>query len=88
MLKKIFGPKWEELTGEWRRLHNEEFYDLNSSPNMVSAYEERGGAYRDLVVKPEGKRRFKISRTRWKDNIKMDFQYVACENGLYLCGLR
>jgi hypothetical protein len=69
VLRKIFGPKRDEVTGEWRRLHNEELYDLYSSPNIFQVIEsrrtwaghvarigERRVACRVLVGKPEGKR--------------------------------
>jgi hypothetical protein len=69
VLRKIFGPKRNEVTGEWRKLHKEELNDLYSLPNIVggdkieknemgracSAYGERRSAYRVLVWKPEGK---------------------------------
>jgi hypothetical protein len=63
----VFGPKRDEVTGEWRRLHNKELYALYSSPNIiwviksrrlrwarhVACMRDRRGAYRDLVGKPE-----------------------------------
>ena len=68
--RKIFGPKMVDVTGEWRKPHNEELNELYSSPNIIrvikiqknemggacSMYGERRGAYRVLVGKPEGKR--------------------------------
>ena len=45
MLRKIFGAKREEATGEWRKLHNEELYDLNCSPNVDQTKNEMGGTY-------------------------------------------
>ena len=70
VLRRIFGPKRDEVTGEWRKLHNEELNDLYSSPNIVRVIKsrrmrwvghvarmgERRGVYRVLVGKPEGKR--------------------------------
>ena len=88
---RIFGPKREEVTREWRKLHNEELFDLYSSLNMVrvlksrrmrwaghvARMEERRGIYRSLVGKPEGKRTFGRTRRRWEDNIKMDLQEMV-----------
>jgi len=79
------------LTGEWKKLHNEELCDLYSSPNIVrviksrrmrwaghvASMEERRGVYRVLVGKPEGKRPPGRPRHRWEDNIKMDLQEVG-----------
>jgi hypothetical protein len=70
VLRRIFGPKRDEVTGEWRRLHNKELYALYSSPNIIRVIKSRGlrwagyvarmgerrGAYRALVGKPEGRR--------------------------------
>jgi hypothetical protein len=70
VLRRIFGPKRDEVTGEWRKLHNEELCDLYSSPSIiriiksrrmrwtghVARIEEKKNAYRLLVGKPEGKR--------------------------------
>jgi hypothetical protein len=88
----IFGPKRDELTGEWRKLHNEELNDLYCSPNIfrvikssimrwavhVACMGERRGVYRVSVGKPEGKRPLGRLRRRWEDNIKMDLQEVVC----------
>ena len=87
----FMGPIETYLTGEWRRLHNEELNDLYSSPNIVRVIksrrmrwaedvarmgEERGG-YRVLLGKPEGRRPLGRPRRRWVDNIRMDLQ-VGC----------
>jgi len=90
MLRRIFGPRRDEVTGEWRKLHNEELNDVYCSPNIVGVIKsrrirwaghvahmgERRGLYRVLVGKPEGKRPLGRPRRRWKDNIKMDLQEV------------
>jgi hypothetical protein len=90
VLRRILGPKRDEVTGEWRRLHNEELCALYSSPNIIpviksrrqigracSIMVERRAAYRVLVGKPEGKRPLVIPRRRWENNIKMDLREVG-----------
>jgi hypothetical protein len=88
---RIFGSKRDEVTGEWRKLHNEELNDLYSSPNFIWAIKsrrtrwaghvagmgERRGVYRVLVGKPEGKRPLGRPRRRRKGNIKRDLQEVG-----------
>ena len=92
VLRRIFGPKRDEVTGEWRKLHNEELNDLYCSPNIfrviisrkmrwtghVARMVERRGVYRVLVGKPEGRRPLGRPRRRWVDNIRMDVQEVGC----------
>jgi hypothetical protein len=77
VLRKIFGPKWDEVTGDWRRLRNEEHYDLYQSQNIIQLIKSRTDAYRVLVGRPEGERLLGKSRPRWEDNIKMDLQGVG-----------
>jgi len=92
VLRRLFGPRRDELTGEWRRLHNKELSDLYSSSNIVRVIKSRRmrwaehvarmgeekGVYRVLVGKPEGKRPLGRPRLRWVDNIMMDLQEVEC----------
>jgi hypothetical protein len=89
---RIFGPGRDEITGEWRNLHNEELNDLYSSPNIVWVIRprrmrwavyvahigENRGVFRVLVGKPEGKRSLGRPRRRWEGNIKMNLQAVGC----------
>jgi len=92
VLRRIIRPKRDELTGEWRKLHNEEPNDLSSTNifrviklrrmrwvGHVARMGERRGVCRVLVGKPEGKRPLGRPRRRWEGNIKMDHQEVACE---------
>jgi hypothetical protein len=86
VLRRIFGPNRDEVTGKWRRLHNKKLYALYSSPNIIRVFKsrrlrwaghvarmgERRGAYRALVGKREGRRPFGRPRRRWEDNILMD----------------
>jgi hypothetical protein len=95
VLRRIFGPKGDKATWEWRRLHNEGLNDLYSSPNIIRVIKSRrlrwvghvarmgeeSGAYRILVERPEGRRRLGRPRRRWEDNIKMDLQYVEWGHG-------
>jgi len=92
VLRRIFGPRKDEVTGEWRRLHNEKLNDLYSSPNIVRVIKSRRTrwagrvarmgverwVYRVLVGKPEGQRPLGRPRRRWVDNIWMDLQEVEC----------
>ena len=95
VLRRIFGPKRDEVTGEWRKLHNEELNDLYFPPNIVRVIKsrrklaghvarlgERRGVYRILVGKPERKRSLGRPRRRWRDNIKMDLQEMGWGHGL------
>jgi hypothetical protein len=91
VLRRIFGPKRDEVTGEWRKLHNEELRDLYSSPSVIGIIKSRRmrwaghvarmgkkrNAYRLLVGKPEGKRPLGRPRRRWVDNIRMDLGEVG-----------
>jgi hypothetical protein len=86
VLRRIFGPKRDDVTGEWRKLHNEELRDLYSSPSIIRIIKsrrmrwaghaaqigEKKNAYRLLVEKPRGKRPLGRPRRRWADNIWMD----------------
>ena len=84
------GSERNEVTWEWRKLHNDELNDLHCSPNIVRVIKsrrmrwagkvarmgERRGVYRVLVGKPEGKRPLGRPRCRWED--KMELQEVGC----------
>jgi hypothetical protein len=91
VLRRISGLKRDKVTGEWRKLHNEELNELYSLPNFVwvvkwrrmrwvmhvAHTEEDRGVHRVLVGKPEGRRPLGRPRCRWEDNIKMDLQEVG-----------
>jgi hypothetical protein len=95
VLRRIFGPKRDEVTGGWRKLHNEELHNLYSSPSIIRMIKsrrmrwagyvarmgEKRNAYRILVGNPEGKRPLGRPRRRWVDNIKMDLREIAWDGG-------
>jgi hypothetical protein len=90
VLRRIFGPKRDEVTGELRKLHNEERRDLYSSPSIirinksrrmrwvghVARIGENRNAYRILVGEPEEKRPLGRPKRRWVDDIRMDLGEV------------
>jgi hypothetical protein len=81
VLRRIFGPKRDKVTWEWRRLHNEELM-MCSSANIrrmrwarhVACMGDRRGAYSVMVGRPQGNRSLERSGHRWEDNIKKDHQ--------------
>jgi len=91
VVRRVFGAKRDEVTGEWRKLHKEELRNVYSLPNIVRVVKlrrmrwaghvahmgERRGVHRDLVGKPEGKRPLGRPRRRYEYNIKMDLQEVG-----------
>jgi len=95
VLRRVFGPKREEVTGEWRKLHNEELNDLYPLPNIVQVVKSRRmrwvghvarmgedrGVHRVLVGKPEGRRPLGRPRCSWEDNITMNLQEVGGGRG-------
>jgi len=87
----VFAPKRDEVTGEWKKLHNETLTGLYSLPNIVRLIKSKGmrwawhvarirkrkGVHRVLVGKPERKTLLGRPRCRWEDNIKMVLQEVG-----------
>jgi hypothetical protein len=92
VLRRIFGPKRDKITSEWRKLYNEELNERYSSPNIVQVIKsgrirwvghvacigKRRSVYRILVEKPERMRPLSRPRRRWEDSIKMDLQEMGC----------
>jgi hypothetical protein len=90
VLRRIFGPKRDKATGEWRTLHNKELNDLYLSPNIFRVIKsrrmrwarhmarmgEKRGLYRILEGRPEGRRPLGRPRHRWEDNIKTELREV------------
>jgi hypothetical protein len=91
VLRRIFGPKGNEVTEEWRKLHNAELHNLYSSPDIirhiksrrmrwaghVARMGEERKLYKVLVGKPKGKRPLRRPRRRWKDEIRMDLREIG-----------
>jgi hypothetical protein len=96
VLRGIFGPKRDEVTGEWRKLHNGELHNLYSSSDIIRQIKSRKmrwaghvarmgegrSVYRVLVGNPEGKRGLGRPRRRWEDGIKMDLREIGWGRGV------
>jgi hypothetical protein len=96
VLRRIFGFKGDEVTGEWRKLHNEELHNLYSSPDIIRQVKSRRmrwaghvarvgeerKEYKVLVGKPEGKRPLGRPRRRWEDGIRMNIKEIGLGGGV------
>jgi hypothetical protein len=94
---RIFGPEREE-DGSWRKLHDDEFHSLYSSPNIVrviksrrfrwaghvALMEEGRGVYRVMAGRPEGKKPLGRPRLSWEDNIKMDLREIVIDGANWI----
>jgi hypothetical protein len=99
VLRRIFGPKGDEVTGHWRKLHSGELHNLYSLLDIIRQFKSRRmrwvehvacmgeerNVYRVFVGKPEGKRRLGRSRRRWEDTIKIDLREIGRGGGR--CGV-
>jgi hypothetical protein len=93
VLRTIFGPKRDEVTGDWRKLHNDELHNLYCSPNIIKMIKsrrmkwvghvarmgEKSNTYRILVGMPEGRRPLGRPRHRWVDDIKIDLTEIGSD---------
>jgi hypothetical protein len=93
VLRRIFGPKREEVVGEWRRLHNEELHNLYTSPYVIRVINSRRiiwaehvarmgemrNEYNILVEKTEGKRPLGRPRRKWENDIRMGLREIVWE---------
>jgi hypothetical protein len=91
VLRRIFGPRRDEVIGVWRKLHNEELHILYSSPSIirqiksrrmrwavhVAHMREERNVYKGLMGEPEGKRPLGRPRRRWEDGIRMDLREIG-----------
>jgi hypothetical protein len=90
-LRRVLGPKRDKVTGEWRKLHNEELHNLYSSPDIirqvksrrmrwaghVACMGEERKVYKVLVGKPKGRRPLGRPRRRWEDGIRMYLREIG-----------
>jgi hypothetical protein len=91
VLRRIFGPKRDEVKGQWRKLHNGELHKLYSSPDIIRQIKSRRmrwaghvarmgegrNVYRVLGGKPEGKKPLGRPKRRWEDGFKMDLREIG-----------
>jgi hypothetical protein len=91
VVRRLFGPKRDEVTGEWRKLHNEKLRNLYSTPDIIRQIKSRRmrwavhvasmgedrEVYKVMVGKPEGKRSLGRPRRRWEDVIRIDLREIG-----------
>jgi hypothetical protein len=91
VLMRIFGPRRNQVTFEWRKLHNVEIHNLYSSPDIIRQIKSRRmrwaghvarmgedrKMYKVLVGNSEGKRSLRRLRRRWEDRIRMDLRDIG-----------
>jgi hypothetical protein len=91
VLRRVFGPKRDEVTGEWRKLHNEELRNLYSSTDIIRQVKSRRmrwaehvarmgediKMYKILMGKPEGRRPLERPRRRWEDGVRIDLREIG-----------
>jgi hypothetical protein len=95
VLRKIFGPKWDEVTGEWRKLHSGELHNLYSSPDIIRQIKSRNEAGRACGTHGRGEKRVQgfggkarrkktlgRPRRRWDDGIRMDLGVIGSGCGV------
>jgi hypothetical protein len=96
VLRRIFGSKRDEVTGEWRKLHSEELHNLYSSSDIIRQLKSRrmrwaehvarmgeeGRVYKVLVGKPEGKRPLGRPRSRWEEGVRIDLREIGLGGGV------
>jgi hypothetical protein len=103
VLKTIFGPKREEVTGGWRKLHKKELHNFYSSPNIIRIIKskrmkwvghvpcmaETGSTYKIFIGKPEVLRTLTRPWHRWNDNNKINLSEIGLEsvNWIYLLSI-
>jgi hypothetical protein len=98
VLRRIFGPKRDEVTGEWRKLHSEELHNLYLSPDIIRQVKSRRmrwaghvarmgeerKVYKVLVGNPEVRRPLGRPRRRWEDRIRMDLREIGLGGGVWI----
>jgi hypothetical protein len=98
IMSRVFGPKRDEVKGEWRKLRNRELHNLYPSPGIIRQIKSRRmrwaghvarmvegrNVYRVLLGKIEGKRPLERPRRRWEDGIRMDLREIGWGRG---CGV-
>jgi hypothetical protein len=98
VLRRIFGPKRDEVTEEWMKLHNEELHNLFSSPDIirqvklrrmrwaghVTRMREERKVYKVLVGKPEGRRPLGRPRRRWENGVRIDLREIGLRGVVWI----